>query len=212
MDLDELKHQLKNKLASDHAGRSDGDLASLLNRRTGSIIDKLKRNIRTEILFSILFIVLFCYIGVFGWNQPLRIYFSVFAVICAPFVVVLFYLLRRTTRLTDTVLPVKKNLQEIVKLTEEFIKRYFLYTMASLPVCFIFALLLVYNESDTILQVEKTATGFFTGKGGGIVLLTVYFLALSTVAYYFTKWYLRKMYGKYINQLKECIRELSEEE
>ena len=210
MDLDELKHQLKNKLASDHAGRSDGDIASLLNRRTVSITDKLKRNLRIEILFSILFIVVFCFIGVLGWNQPLRVYFSVFAVLCVPFVVVLFYLLRRTTRLSGTALPVKKNLQEIVKLTEEFVKRYFLFTMALLPICFIFSLFLIYNESYIVLQ--KTAAGFFQEKGGGIILLAVYFLALSTVAYYFTKCYLHKMFGKYINQLKECIRELSEEE
>jgi hypothetical protein len=211
MELDELKNQLKNKLASDHAGRSDGDIASLLNRRTGSIIDRLKRNLKIEILFSILFLLIFCYFGFFGWNQPLRIYFSVFTVLCAPFILVLFYLLRRTTRLTGTALPVKKNLQEIVKLTEEFVKRYFLFTMALLPICFILSLLLAYNDSNTISQIEKTATDFFTEKGRGIVWLAVYFVILSTVAYYFTKWYLRKMYGKYINQLKECIRELSEE-
>jgi hypothetical protein len=211
MELDELKNQLKNKLASDHAGRSDGDIASLLNRRTGSIIDRLKRNLKIEILFSILFLLIFCYFGFFGWNQPLRIYFSVFTVLCAPFILVLFYLLRRTTRLTGTALPVKKNLQEIVKLTEEFVKRYFLFTMALLPICFILSLLLVYNDSNTISQIEKKATDFFTEKGRGIVWLAVYFVILSTVAYYFTKWYLRKMYGKYINQLKECIRELSDE-
>ena len=54
MDLDELKYQLKNKLSTDHAGRSDEDIASLLNKKTGSIVGKLKKNLWMEILFGIL--------------------------------------------------------------------------------------------------------------------------------------------------------------
>jgi MFS family permease len=211
MELDELKNQLKNKLASDHAGRSDGDIALLLGKRTSSIIDKLKRSLKKEIFWSIIILIGFVCVSIFINYQSVRIYFSVFAVLCIPFIFVLLHLLRRTTRLSSTALPVKKNLQEIVTITEDFVKRYFQFSMALLPVCFIFSFLLGYNEPKPIPGVDRLATKLFSGRWEVIVFFMVYFIGLSVGVYYFTKWYLRKLYGKYIIQLKECISELSEE-
>jgi hypothetical protein len=211
MDLDELKYQLKNKLSSDHAGRSDMDIAVLLNKRTGSIIEKLKRSLKKEIFFSILILIGFVCISIFSTYHSLRIYFSIFTILCSPFVIVLFYLLRRTTGLSNTALPVKKNLQEIVTITEEFMKRYFQFTMALLPICFIFSFLLGNYENKSIPVIETLARNFFSHSWQVIVFFGLYFVALSIGVFYFTKWYLHKLYGNYINQLKECISELSEE-
>jgi hypothetical protein len=140
MELDELKSQLKNKLASDHAGRSDTDIAVLLNKRTNSVIGKLKRSLLKEILISTGIVILFICIGIFSSHSSLRIYFSVFAVVCGVLILPLIYIFRRTTRLSSTALPVKSNLQTIVSIMEEMIKRYFQFTMALIPICFIFSL------------------------------------------------------------------------
>ena len=211
MELDELKHQLKNKLSTDHAGRSDEDIALLLSKRTGSIVDKLKRSLKKEIFFSILILIGFTCIGIFGSFNSLRIYFSVFTILCIPFIIALYYLLRRTTHLSSTALPVKKNLQEIVTITEQFIKRYFQFSMALLPVCIIFSFLLGYNETKPIPEVDNFAKKIFSAKWEVILFFSVYLIGLCVGVYYFTKWYLRKLYGKYVEQLKECINELSEE-
>lgn len=211
MELDELKDQLKNKLAADHAGRSDDDIAELLNKRAGSVVEKLKRSLWIEILFGILVVIIFGCLGLFSNYQSFRIYFSVFTILCAAFVVLLVYLLRRTTRLSATSLPVKSNLQAIVTIIEEFVKRYFQFCMALIPVCFAFSLLLAYYDPKPMPQVAHFTKSYFTQRWEVITFVTVYIILLAVVMYYFTKWYLRKLYGNYVNQLKECIRELGEE-
>jgi hypothetical protein len=208
MELDELKSQLKNKLASDHAGRSDTDIAVLLGRKTNSVIGKLKRSLLKEILLSIIVVIVFTCIGIFSSQSFLRIYFSVFAVVCGMLILPLVYIFRRTTRLSSTALPVKSNLQTIVAIMEELIKRYFQFTMALIPICFVFSLLLVSNDVTVTPGIAK---GYFSISWRVLTIATLYAALLFVGTYYFTKWYLRKMYGKYVAQLKECISELSEE-
>ena len=112
MDLDELKYQLKNKLSTDHAGRSDEDIEALLSKKTGSIVGKLKKSLWIEIIFGFVVVIVFLYIGIWSEYYSLRIYFSVFGVLSAVFVGLLIYLLHRTTRLSNSTLPVKGNLQD----------------------------------------------------------------------------------------------------
>jgi len=211
MELDDLKYQLKHKMSTDHAGRSDDDIATLLTKRTGSIVDKLKRSLWIEIIFGILIVMAFGYIGLFSNYNVLRIYFSVFAILSAAFVILLIYLLRRTSKLSATALPIKSNLQSIVNIIEEFVKRYFQFTMALIPVCFIFSFLLGYNDPDPIPAAEHFAKNIILSEWQVIIVLLAYFLLLTIGIYYFTKWYLKKQFGKYVTQLKACINELAEE-
>lgn len=213
MDLDELKYQLNFKLATDHAERSASDIASLLSKKTNSLIGKLKKSLWIEIGFCVLIMLLFFFIGLYSPYLSLQIYFSSFAVIAFLFLVILIYLLRRTTQISNnTQLPVKTNLKTIVSIIEEFMKRYFQFTMALIPVCMIFSFLLGYNEPKQIPALDKEAIGLFSSKWQVLIFLILYIGLLTVGVYYFTRWYLRKLYGKYIDQLKQCIRELSDEE
>lgn len=211
MELDELKDHLKNKLYTDHTGRTEDDIAMLLNKRTDSIIDKLKRSLRIEIMFGILIGIIFGCIGTLSKYESLRIYFSVFTFLLIAFTGLLIYLLRRTTRLGSDSLPVKRNLQSIVNIIEEFMKRYFQFTMALIPVCFIFALLLGYTERTPIQAADSFAKNYLAETWQVITFILLYFIILTAGIYYFTRWYLRKLYGRFVNQLKGCIEELSGE-
>jgi hypothetical protein len=210
MELDELKQQLKNKLAVDHTGRSDADIAALLTKRTGSVISKLKRSLWIEIICCILVVLVFGYIGITSGYESLKIYFSVFAILSIGMLFLLVYLLKRTTKLGATILPVKSNLQTIVTIIQEFTKRYFQFTMALIPTCFIFSFLLGYYENDHLWYGSKYSAGHLSVQWKWVVL-SLYIIVFSVGMYYFTKWYLKKLYGNYVAQLKECISELSEE-
>lgn len=211
MELDELKSLLNHKLSTDHAGRSEKDIAALLTKKTVSVTDKLKRSLWIEIACCLLVIAVFGYLGLFGTNHSFRIYFSVFAILSIGFLGIIIYLLRRTTRLSATTLPVKHNLQTIVNIIEEFIKRYFQFTMALIPVCFIFAFVLGYNDPEHIPEADRFAKSYFSALWQVVVFAIAYMLLLSVGLYYFTKWYLKKLYGRYVSQLKECIAELADE-
>jgi hypothetical protein len=210
MDLDELKYQLRNKLAADHAGMSDEDLAALLTRKTVSVVGRLKRSLKIEIICCIGVILGFSAIGIFSGILSLRVYFSVFAVLCALFLVLLVYLLRRTTRLSAGSLPVRGNLQTIVTIIEEFMKRYFQFTMALVPICFVFALVLGVGDKHPLSGADRFALKHFTAQWKVNTFLLIYVLALGVGVFYFTKWYLKKQFGRYVAQLKECIRELGD--
>ena len=211
MELDELKNQIRNKLATDHTGRSDADIASLLNRRTVSVIDKLKRSLWFEIFTCILVILFFAGFGIFSkWNS-LRIYFSVFALLAIAFLVIIIYLLRRINELGGTTLPVKSNLQTIVKIIEDFTRRYFQFTMALIPVCFVFAAVLGYSDRQPVPQIDHFLDNHHSiGLGMILTIVLIYVLIFSVIVYYFTKWYLKKLYYNYLTQLRACIDELQE--
>jgi hypothetical protein len=210
MDLDELKYQLRNKLATDHAGMSDEDLAGLLTKKTVSVVGRLKRSLKLEIYCCVGVMLGFGAVGIFSGYSSLRIYFSLFAVVCAVFLVLLVYLLRRTTRLSAGSQPVRGNLQTIVTITEEFMKRYFQFTMALVPICFVFSLVLAVGEKYAINGADRFALKHFSAQWKLISFLLIYVLALGVGVFYFTKWYLRKQFGRYVAQLKECIRELGD--
>ncbi len=211
MELDQLKSQINHRLSTDHAGRSANDFADMLTKKTASVTDKLKRSLWIEIISCIVIVLLFAYIGIWGKYTSFRIYFSVFAVLAFGFLVVVIHLLKKTKILTATPLPVKSNLQNIVTIIQEFMKRYFQFTMALIPVCIIFSFLLGYNEPATIPEVDKAASTLFAHAWQAIAFLVAYMILLSVGIYYFTRWYLKKLYGRYVEKLKECIHDLSEE-
>lgn len=211
MELDELKSLINHRLSADHSGRSAADIAALLTKKTVSVVDKLKRSLWIEIICCLAVIAAFTYLGFAGGYRSLRIYFSVFAVLSVVFLGIIIYLLRRTKQLSATALPVKSNLQIIVNIIEEFTKRYFQFTMVLIPVCFVFAFLLGYHEPKHIPAVDGFAKNLFSATWQVMVFVLVYMALLAVGIYYFTKWYIKKLYGRYLDQLKECIRELGEE-
>lgn len=209
MDLDNIKDQLKQRIANDHYSRSPEQLAALLNRRAGSMVGKLKNSLRFEIAGCVIVIACFVWIAAVTGHRSYRIYFSVFAVVMAVLLVALAVLLNRTTRLSNTDLPVRHNLQLIAGHMKKLVKWYFFFTMLLIPVCAAFVIVLAYYEKGSfpthLLGWQQVS------PAGVIVFLGVYLLVLTIAAYYFTKWYLKKLYGNYISRLEDCINELSEE-
>lgn len=210
MELDELKYQLNQKLATDHASRSNADISVLLKKKTHSVIGKLKRSLIFEMVLCILFFVAMLYVCFVTDYWSIRLYFGVFAVLIFLMTFVLYYLYRRTNELSDSDRPIKNNLQTLVSLLEEFVKRYFQFTMALLPVCFMFSMILSYVDPVEIPQIEKFSVKVFTSRWQVSVFLGLYMITLAVSVYYFTKWYLKKLYGNYLNELKQYIAELDQ--
>lgn len=208
MELDELKYQLNQKLATDHASRTDADIAALLKKKTSSVISKLKRSLILEMVLCVLFSAAMLYVCFISDYWSIRLYFGVFAVLMFFFTFILYYLYKRTHTLSDSYQPIKSNLQRIVSLLEEFVKRYFQFTMAMLPICFVFSLILSNMEPITVPQVDKFVLHYFSARWQVLTFLGVYMIVLAVTLYYFTKWYLKKLYGNYLAELKKCIGEL----
>jgi len=126
---------------------------------------------------------------------------------------VLYIKLNKTRKLTNSAMPVKKNLQTLIALIKAYIKRYFQLTMALIPISLIISFMLSYKDEN--LNSPDLSNPFFADLINSPLKLTfiiVYITVFAVGMYYFTKWYLKKLYGNYIHQLEELLDELEETE
>jgi hypothetical protein len=212
MELDEFKDILNQQLATDHLYRSEADIAALLRKKAHSIIVKIKKSLWFEIFSCIVIMLLFGYLGLSSKYSSMNIYFSAFTIVFVPFTIILFYLLKKINRLNTNSLSVKNNLQSIVSILEEFMKRYFQFTMVLIPICFVFAFFLGYTEKQPIEPIDQLILKYKPSYSFITIFTFVYMTSLTVGIYYFTKWYLKKLYGNYVNELKIYINELKETE
>ncbi len=213
MELDELKLQLKNKLnEQQQQTKSDAEFLLLLKKNTQSVIGKIKRSLWFEIIFSVLFVFIFGYFVKVTQKSSMSIYFGVFAVLCVLFAIVLFFLLKKIDHLGDTSTPVKQNLIAIHAILKEFVKRYFQFTIGLIPVCFVFSGYLGYRDAANGVVVDEFErfSANFDSKEKMIVFLIIYIIVFSISVYFFTKWYIKKLYGNYLKRLEGYINELEE--
>lgn len=213
MELEDIKNLLNRKLENEQVNKSANDIAVLLHKKTSSVITKLKKSLLFEIVFTVVAVLIFAYISIFTKYNSIQIYFTFFTVLLLAMIVVLILLYKKINTLSKAHLnkPIKQNLESIHKILNEFIKRYFQLTMLLIPVCFIFSAYLGYQDGKkgiTITEIEKFELLFQTKEQLNIFLI-VYIIVFCLVAYYFTKWYLNKLYGRYLKNLEECIKELS---
>jgi MFS family permease len=211
MELDELKILLKEKLYTQHPEKSTEYISSLLSKNTQSVIGKLKRSLWIEIIACLMFTLACAAVGIIGKYASLRIYFSIFAVLCFLFLPVLWFLLQKTKKLSSISLPVKSNLEFLVKILKEYVKRYFQLTMALIPITIFIAFSLGYSDEN--LHNPKLHNPFFPtliGSTQSIIFVIIYLILFSVGMYYVTKWYLKKFYGNYIEQLQSLIKELED--
>lgn len=210
MDLDQFKQQLNEKLSTDHNGRSGEDIAQMLGKKTFSIIEKLKKSILYEILFGLIGMILFAILAFTTKYHSIRTYFGVSAIFIFVFLFLLIYLLKKTIELNQVQRPVISNLTNYVFLIEEYMKRYFQFTMAMVPICLFFAGYLGYHEKKPVPELDKIIGGGQLGFKLVLTISIIYLISFSIGMYYFTKWYLHKIYGKYVLELKKCIKDLQE--
>lgn len=207
MDLDELKLQLNKRLEGNQSFEMVvSNISSLNSIKTNSVVSKIKKSLLTEIIFSIIFIVVFVYIGVFSKNSSIKIYFSFFSLIILAFSGLLFYLLRQTNSLTSSSSSVKENLKRLHSLLLEFVKRYFQFTMLLIPICLLFSGYLGYLDNEHNIDNTMLSTSINLKKY--IILLIFTVVIFSVGMFFFTKWYLRKLYGNHLAEMKEMIDQL----
>lgn len=213
MELDELKSLINERMERVHIEKSPTDIALMLGKNTNSVVGKIIRSLIIELVVTIIFTILCLAVTIFGAYASLRIYFGIFTVVCIVFVPILYMKIIKTKKLTDSAVPVKKNLQILIALIKAYIKRYFQFTMLLIPISFMIALALGY--SDESLNNPDISNGFFPDfiqSPLKISIMVLYIVVFTIGMYYFTKWYLKKLYGNYVHQLEELLDELEEKE
>ncbi|HNP24968.1 MAG TPA: hypothetical protein PKM63_22480 [Panacibacter sp.] len=210
MELDELKLLLNSKREIPAPEKSVAEIRALLGKKTQSVLGKLSRSLRIELFATILFAILLFFTAWYAPFESLRIYSLIFGLLCLLFFPVILVLLKKVTALTLSSLPVKSNLQQLHEVLRQFVRLYFQLTMALIPVATLLAGWLGYHDQ----LIYQHATGSEVAQNPEaikyIVLLGIYLVAFTTAMYFFTKWYLKKLYGDYLTQLQGLIKELED--
>lgn len=202
MELDELKSVLKSKLEADSATRSAGELEQYVKGRTTSILDRIKRNMIFEFVFGGVAIVILIWAF---WKYP-QIYFRYSCGLAVLFnISILLYMMSLYNKINffkKTSFSVRESLVQIIAILKKFTRLYFQLSMFMLLVAFILGLVTGYM--DVIDQ--GLAKSFHWTRG--LLFYIGFFLFWSIIMYFFLHWYIKKLYGKYLEQLKDQLRDL----
>ncbi len=212
MELDELKIQLQQHFEAYHPEKSVENIASLLHYDSMPIIDKIKRSLQFEIGINICFIAILLYLTFHTSTQSFKVFFGVFALLSTIFSGILFFLFKQAHNLTSGSLPVKNSIQELYDIIRRYTLKYTQFTMGLLPVFFIISFVVGYRQ--TLLgedwEFDTLTTGFSGNPTFLLPAIAITVIAFLISIFFFTRWYLKKLYGNYLAELKILLDEFEE--
>jgi hypothetical protein len=202
MELDDIKWALKTKLEEAGTKRSAGELEQLARRKTMSVIAGIKRSMLFELVFGALCMTVFIWACYKYPYLYVRFFCTLTIFFCIVFIIYLVRLFKRINFFEKAPLSVKDNLQHIIDILQRFTTLYFQFSMLMLPVIFLLGLLVGYLD----ISQQGLAGNFHWTKG--VVFYAASFIGWSVLMYFFTKWYIKKLYGNYLQQLKHQLSDL----
>lgn len=200
MELEELKNIWRHK-EPPYQPKNEDEIALMLRGKSMSIIEKLKRNVWIELVFTVVISVLLLIYaftlpaGALKWTSISLLLMCLASTI---YFVKKLYLLNRfvpNENLHATISLLINNLSSYLRFYKNS------YTVFY-PVYFLLGLLfgaLERGPAKYMIFLSRPSTIFY------LILLAALFFFLST---WFTSWYLKKLYGDHLNKLKNLLNEL----
>ena len=201
MELDELKSIWKNDTA-EFEPKGEAEIASMLKRKSLSIVEKLRRNVWFELgLTFVMSLGLLIYAlllppGALKWTSiSIILLFTVYTV----YYVKKLALLNRFDPATENI---RTNLISLIDGLSNYLKFYKRSYTVLYPIYFCVGILFG--------GLERGSERFFEAL---VKPATLVYLALFAGLFYilskkFTDWYLKKLYGNHLLKLKELLDEL----
>lgn len=201
MELDEFKELLQSKESSAEEMQPAKKLDEYIRGESASVIVKIKKNIRFEYRFSIVF-ALFAWVGLLYPMLYVK-FFSLWSVIFCILMAIYLYKLNKQIELYESSSPtVKESLTQIIYIIDRFVKLYFRFTVAMMLPIFVIGLITGSIDVLTNKEIKNFNWTRFS------VYYIVFFIFWGIFMYFFAKWYIRKLYGNYLNQLKSQLKDL----
>lgn len=193
MDIDNLKSTWQALQTHSEPVFENDQIRKLLQGKAKDSISKIKRNILIEGSLTLL-------LGVFlmankSWfYSPLIIPYLLFVLsLCLVWYSFKYYKIRKID-LQDNL---KKTLEQLIKTLDLYLK---VYLYGSLALGLFASILPLFWTNVTLDSLTLTKTLLI--GGGAIIFIPSY--------YFFTKWYIKNLYGNYVNELKEELKELED--
>ena len=207
MELDELKNYLNRQLEEQSPLQSSGEISAILRNKSIGIVDRIRRSLWIELVISLLAVVAVLYAKNLGGSYVMQIYFNIFLGITLMFLPIFISLIRSTYQLSPELSSVKTNLTLLHLLISRFTRFYFIFSMAIfLPVIFYSLIAAVYERSNHSLI--ESLQFYMQLPAVPLLLIGLYIVGFGIFLYFFARWYIRLLYGKYLDKLKDLLTEL----
>lgn len=203
MELDSLK-EIWNHSGASGKEVSGEEVRRILRRQSGSSIAKMKRNLKIELAVMV---VLYAYVVFRDVHAVPGMLWLLLLVIEAVYLVYFGIKYHLLNRMECSTCEVRSNLQQQLKSLERLLRFYLWSGIVLIPLVVLCSFWIGYSyDPPTGLPQDAYFLPLVS-----LALLVLSFL-LCIPLFYFTKWYIRKLYGRHIDKLKEMIQDLNEEE
>lgn len=202
MELDDLKN-IWQKSESFRPKREE-EIFIMLKKRSKSIITKLKWSVWFELSFTILAGLLLLYYSLTIPSGALRWSAVAFLVMFLGYIIYYVKKLRMLRRFEESSENIKMNLENLISDLEAYLKFYEKSYSVMYPfyVVLVFLFVIIDQGIDQFIESMKNWKMILR-----VVVLIAVFLVTSL---WFTKWYLKKLYGNHLKKLKELLFDLQE--
>jgi hypothetical protein len=208
MELDELKDIWKEQAP----GEVSKDVQPLLGKRSNTPIAKMKRHLNIELIAVILlygFIVVYFMMSLEGRYMSISaLYFIIGSLFCIYY----YKKFRLLKEMECMACEVKSNLSKQVATLEKYISFYLWAGTAIVPIVLLFFYWFEYTHVPAGREhfFEMPSDTVSMAKSLGSLLKWV--IPLTILFYFVNKWYVRKLYGRHVESLKEMLAQMEDDQ
>lgn len=207
MELDDMKNVWHGE--SQEAADAD-KIAAMLGKQSHNPIEKMKRNLRMELLIMIVCLGAVAVYFFIAFKSEYSIIGWVYASLLVLFG---YYFFRKNKLLSEmqcSSCRVKSNLELQLRMLERYVRFYLISGTAIIPILFIFLGIVLYYKKPTLIN--KTIL-YPSATNPAWKFLMAWFILLivsTTIVWVLNRGYVNKLYGRHIGKLKQLLSQLSE--
>lgn len=199
--MKEIWKEADNKPANDTA--SGEAILEMTKKADLSIVSGMRRNLLIEVIVVLVCVTAIAVFYFVAFNGQLQEVSWMYIIIAAGF---LFYYYRKNAllkRMQCTVCDVRSNLQIQLNTLEKYVRLYLAGGTVLVPAVLAAFYLLVQHKHIIILPFSTISAGL------GLVLYIALTAILTVALFFFHRWYIFKLYGRYIQRLKQMLEEMN---
>ena len=201
MELESLK-EIWNKPLPSEKEVSGEEIRQILRRQSKSAIGKMKRNLMIELALMVL-IYVYAVIRYDKLMPELQWFIIGIEIIYLVYFGIKYRLL---SRMEQPASEVRSSLQKQLNTLENLLHFYLWSGLLLIPIAALGSFWIGYTYSNPVEFSRDNSLLLITS-----FVILVASLLICIPIFFFTKWYIRKLYGRHIEKLKNMMNELSEE-
>jgi hypothetical protein len=202
MELELMKQQIRKRLEH-RVIEETVDISAIIRKKSTDVSGHLLGSLRFEIITGVFFILVALGVVLGTSSGYLQLMSAVVLIYTGIFLVFLVRLQRSVKEYFRENKPTVVAVKSILRIMNRFRALYFRLCMLFIPVFFLITLLFFVQDHPSFLNSPEL---FLSSKP--FLLFLLGFFCWEVILYFFTRWYLNSLYGRYLIELQDLLNEL----